>query len=324
MPARASARRLLGLAARAAITVLLLVWLFRHAGGWSPVLGAMRAARVGPIAAAFLGTLLVQAAIAHRLRLLAQVQGVGLGTREVMEINLVTLFYGLFLPGGGITAIVIRLYRLTRPDRRYAATLAAIVCDRLLATATLCVAGLLFCLLEGRQRSQPALLLLAAASAAAALVLSPMFHPAPARWITLVASRLPLLRGLWPRIAEALAVFRAVPWRGQIGLAALSLGAHVLGIAVYFLLARAMGVGVSFLALGWMRSTAMLVAILPCSVSGLGLREGAMVALLGQRGVAANAALAYSVLVFGVTILSVAAVGGIIEAVRWLRPRRDV
>jgi hypothetical protein len=314
----------LSLAARVAVTALLLVWLFRHAGGFGPVLTAIRAARAERIAAAFLVTLIVQAAIAHRLRLLAEAQGVGLGTRDVMEINLVTLFYGLFLPGGGITAIVIRLYRLTRADRRYTATLAAIVCDRLLATATLCVAGLMFWLLDGPQRSQQALVVLVVASAAAALALSPMFHSSPARWISLVASRLPLVRGLWPRIAEALAVFRAIPLRGQIGLAALSLGAHVLGIGVYFLLARAMGVDAPFMALGWMRSTATLVAILPFSVSGLGLREGAMVALLGQRGVPGHAALAYSLLVFGVTILSVGLVGGLIEAVRWLRPRRTV
>ena len=314
--------RLLRLTVRVAVTALLLAWLFRQAGGWSPVLSGIRAARPGFIGAAFLATLIVQAAIAHRLRLLAQAQGGGLGTRDVMEINLVTLFYGLFLPGGGITALVIRFYRLTRVDRRYTATLAAIVCDRLLATATLCVAGLLFWLLDGPQRSKPALLVLLAGSAATALVLAPMFHAAPARWISLVASRLPLVRGVWPRIAEALAVFRAIPLRGQIALAGLSLGAHVLGIAVYFLLARATGVAIGFTPLGWIRSAAMLVAMLPFSVSGLGLREGAMVALFSQRGVPGPAALAYSILVFGVTILFVGLLGGLIEAVRWLRPWR--
>ena len=83
-----------------------------------------------------------------------------------------------------------------------------------------------------------------------------------------------------------------------------------------------MGLAVPFTALGWMRSIAMLVAILPFSVSGLGLREGTLVALLGQRGVPADAALGYSLLVFGITVLSVALVGGVIEAIRWLRPLR--
>ena len=318
-----TARHIFGLTVRISVTALLLVWLFRHAGGFRPVLNAILAARPDLIAAAFFTTLLVQAAVAHRLRLLAGTQGVQLGTREVMEINLVTLFYSLFLPGGGITAIMIRFYRLTRSDRRYAATLAAIVCDRLLATATMCVVGLTFWLLDGPSRSQPALIVLLAASATAALALSPMFNSAPAELISRLASRLPVVRGLWPRIAEALAVFRAIPRRGQLGIAALSLAAQVLGVAVYYLLARAIGVGTSFVALGWMRSTATLVAILPFSVSGLGLREGTMVQLLGGRGVPGNAALAYSLLVFGVTILSVGLLGGLIEVVRWLRPRRE-
>jgi uncharacterized membrane protein YbhN (UPF0104 family) len=309
---------------RVAVTALLLVWLFHHAGGLKPVLSAIQAAQAGAVAAAFLATLGVQAVIAHRLQLLARSQGVGLRTREVMEINLVTLFYGLFLPGGGIAAILVRLYRLTRVDRRFTAILAALLCERLLATATLCMIGLVFWLLDGPERQPQALMVLVAASVPAALVLWPMFHPAPARWIGLLTSRLPLARTLWPRVADAFASFRAIPLRGKLSLAALSLGAHLLGSAAYFLLAGGLSLHVPFMAVGWMRSTAMVVALLPFSVSGLGLREGTMVALLGQRGVPGDAALAYSLLVFGVTILAVALVGGLIEAVRWVRPPRQI
>ena len=314
-------RRILGLVARIAVTALLLVWLFRHAGGLQPVLTALRAARVEFIVAAFFVNLAVQVAIAHRLSLLAGVQGAGLSTGEVMEINLVTQFYALFLPGGGVAAILIRFYRLTRDDRRYTAILAAILCDRLLATATLCAAGLIFWLLDGPERPPQALLVLVLSSAATALGLWPMFHPAPARWIGPLAARLPLARTLWPRLADALALFRAIPRSGQLHLAALSIGAHVMGIAVYFLLAGGLGLSVPFVALGWMRSIAMLVAILPFSISGLGLREGAMVALLGQRGVPGDTAVGYALLVFAITILSVALVGGLLEAYRWFRPR---
>src|SRR4029453_6695012 len=55
MTARAS--RLLRLTVRVAVTALLLVWLFRQAGGWGPVLSGIRAARTGFIGAAFLATL---------------------------------------------------------------------------------------------------------------------------------------------------------------------------------------------------------------------------------------------------------------------------
>jgi hypothetical protein len=46
------------------------------------------------------------------------------------------------------------------------------------------------------------------------------------------------------------------------------------------------------------------------------------VALLGQRGVPGDAAVGYALLVFAITILSVALVGGLLEAYRWFRPRR--
>ena len=66
----------------------------------------------------------------------------------------------------------------------------------------------------------------------------------------------------------------------------------------------------------------MLVAILPISVAGLGVREGAMVILLAPCGVAAADALTYALLAFATTILAVGLLGGLLEAIRLLRGQR--
>jgi uncharacterized membrane protein YbhN (UPF0104 family) len=62
-----------------------------------------------------------------------------------------------------------------------------------------------------------------------------------------------------------------------------------------------------------------IAAMLPLTVSGIGLREGAWVLLLAGHGVAAADAVAYSLLYF-VAYLAVGAAGGVVFALRGMAP----
>jgi uncharacterized protein (TIRG00374 family) len=92
-----------------------------------------------------------------------------------------------------------------------------------------------------------------------------------------------------------------------------------LGISLYcltiYLLARGLGValaiGDSFLLV----PPVMLITAVPITIGGWGLREGAMVVLLGRAGIAAESALALSV-VAGLIVMVVSLVGGFV----WLFP----
>jgi uncharacterized membrane protein YbhN (UPF0104 family) len=307
---------------RLVIATGLLLWLFDRSGGLATVWNTMRTARGDLVVGAFGLTLAVQLLIAHRLRLIVAGQGVRFRTREVLAINLGTQFFGLFMPGGGFTAIAIRFYRLTRTDRRYTATLVAIVCDRLLATGTLCLVGVVLWWLDGPARSPAAFAVLSLSAVASVVAMLPMFAEGAARAIGGIAERLPFARGLWRRTSGALAAHRALPARTQAELAGLSLAAHVLAVCVYVLLARSLAIDIAAVALGWMRSVAGLVTMIPLSISGLGVREGTTTALLAGRGVPEATAFGFSLLVFGITVLGVGLVGGLVEVARWFLPAR--
>jgi hypothetical protein len=315
-------RRIVLLLGRAVVAAALLAWLVDRSGGLAAVWAVVQRARSDLVIAAFGLAALNQLVIAHRLRLVAGTQGAVLGTPHMLAINLAAHFHGLFLPGGGFTASAIRFFRLTRDDRRFTAILVAIVCDRMLATASLGATGLALWLLDGPARSTPALLALLALTGVCAAAMLPMFAAAPARALGALAARLPVVRRAWPGTAAALAAYRAVPAAARAGHAALSLAAHALGVVVYLLLARALMMGIPAVALGWMRSVAGTVTLLPVSISGLGLREGTTTALLAERGVPHADAFGYSLLVFGVTILGIGLLGGVVEAWSWFAPRR--
>jgi len=75
---------------------------------------------------------------------------------------------------------------------------------------------------------------------------------------------------------------------------------------------------VSPLSMGWVRSVVTVLTLLPISIGGVGVREGALVFTLQSLGVPAHDALALSLLVFATTILAPGLAGGAVEAAHLL------
>jgi uncharacterized membrane protein YbhN (UPF0104 family) len=82
------------------------------------------------------------------------------------------------------------------------------------------------------------------------------------------------------------------------------------------MLACALDLGVGFAAIGWVRSVMLAATLVPVTLAGLGVREGAAILMLSLYGIAPDAALAFSLLVFTFNHLGVGIVGGVFEAIR--------
>ena len=112
---------------------------------------------------------------------------------------------------------------------------------------------------------------------------------------------------------------RELPKQIFVRLFGLSVVIHLLGILCYVLIACSLGWDISYISMGWSRSGLILATMIPISISGLGLRETAALLLLGAFG--ADEAVAFALLVFGITVLFFGSLGGIVEAWRlWLSP----
>ncbi len=81
-----------------------------------------------------------------------------------------------------------------------------------------------------------------------------------------------------------------------------------------YLLARGMNLKIPFLTICFAVSLGSLVTLIPISISGLGTREAAMIAYLGQHGISPELSLGYSLLVFITFYLA----GGLIGAIAWV------
>jgi uncharacterized membrane protein YbhN (UPF0104 family) len=143
-----------------------------------------------------------------------------------------------------------------------------------------------------------------------------------ARWAPR-AARLPIIGRLAKHIAEPATVSRP---GGAVMLAVvgLSVALHAAGIAGWWILARTIGLELDAASVVWIRSAALVVTLIPATIGGLGLREGAVVYLLSGLGVPSVDALTLSLMAFATTVAAVGIVGGVVEALRLLTERGAV
>jgi hypothetical protein len=260
-------------------------------------------------------SLLVQLLLAYRLRILTDHENLSLSTLQLLEFTLTSLFYGLFLPATNLAARVVLFLKLARANYDVSATLAAIVVDRIVATITVSMIGILFWLLD-----------YSSATWASGMVMTLAFGGLCGLCYVLFSQRsyLVLCRGLGliklPVVPEKLKeMLTAINHFHRLSLGfftymiLVSLFIHLLGTVIYYMLAISLGIDVSFFTMGWIRSVVTLILMVPISISGLGVREGLLLLFLEPYRTSGGDTLAFSLEVFTVTVLLGGALGGFLE-----------
>jgi len=265
-------------------------------------------AALAGFSAAFLGQWLG----AIRLKVLARSQRLPLTHMKALTVNLSAMFYGLFLPGGNVTGWAIRLFHLTPGASGLGTALVVLVGDRAVATAAGAGIGLLAGFLMSSS-TLPAVTFLLLATAAGMSLLGLTLFTRSLDAVLGLAKRAPGIRWAAEYLRRAGSLDRRPGFLTVVAAILLSAAVHVSGIASWFVLARALGLEVDVSTIAWVRSAAMVVALVPVTIGGLGLREGAVVYLMAGLGVASVDALSLSLLVFAVTVFAIGLVGGVLE-----------
>ena len=290
---------------------LVLAFLFSRFPG-SEVLQILGGVHLGWAAGAVALTLASQVVVAMRLQLYARAQGIRFSIGQLLGISLSTTFYSMVLPGGSMPANAIKFYRISAPGKEYAGAAVALLMDRLAATLALSAVGVVAWLVE---RPADGLLALAVMGAACALIVGVQLAlrtDATSRLGEWLLNRLPA--GL--RARDAKEMLRAVSLSTEAVIAGLSVLTHIISIAAYVCIARSLELDIGFVTIAWTRSAAILVAMLPVSVAGLGVRESAFLVMLAPYGILGEQAIAFSLAIFVLTIVALGMIGGIIEARR--------
>ena len=260
---------------------------------------------------------------AVRLQILAAWQGIKVSYRAIVNINFVGMFYGMILPGD-LAAGAVRWHRIYQIDRRAPEALAAIVFARILNIAILLLLGLCFALFDS-QRPFGSLLLPLIGGLFCGLL--------GFLWLS---KRLALReedsdtegRSYAMRLVAKLAKLARVCVRYQnlsgpplVYAVMTTVFEHLAGVLFLYAAVSTVGAEISLAEAGWARTALILVYLLPVPMSGIGIREGALLLLLVPYGIDGPMALAVSVLMLGSQLCN-AVIGSVIECQHWLSRRR--
>jgi uncharacterized membrane protein YbhN (UPF0104 family) len=247
--------------------------------------------------------LLAQAASALRWRLLARAQGFGGSYGRYLAYYFIGMFFNLLLPTS-VGGDVVRTWHLARregdalpKERRRAAAFLSVFGDRangLLALVAVAGVAALCC---------PAALPAWVGWTVAGLVAGAAVGLASLPWLGRLGSLHPRLRV----VADAAAVYARNP-RTLLAATALSLGVQAASAVLAWLMGAALGLPVPPAYYGVVAPLTALLALLPISVNGVGLREAAAVLLLAPLGVGPAEAVTFSVLTFAAA--TAASLGG--------------
>jgi hypothetical protein len=135
-------------------------------------------------------------------------------------------------------------------------------------------------------------------------------------WSQRIVELLGLTRWTWfyrlfTRLMASMTRFHSLPVSVRIGVWGLSLLFHVMGTLAFYLMAASVGLDLSLLDVAWLRTTLHLLFMLPLSVSGIGVRETALVILLAPFGISSAHAVAYAFLLMSAQ-LAIAGIGGLL------------
>jgi len=247
---------------------------------------------------------------------------------RLMLYYLVGYFYNMFLPGS-IGGDVYRVLKLGQETENPSGALAAVGTERLLGLVALLPVGWIgFVLLPVRLAGQREFIAVLAALGLVLLSAPVWLRPrflrllrGPYRWfVELRPLRRFKLGERLARLYNALAVYLDRP-RTLVAPFALSLLSRLTWVAAATLTGRALGVRLSYAHYMAVLAITELVRMLPISLGGIGVREGAFVVLLAPFGVPREQAFMLSAL-FYLMLMALGLVGGIVHVFLFARDRR--
>ena len=261
------------------------------------------------------------------MEILTKKQGLPIKRRAILQINLVTRFYNLFLPGF-LSGGAIKWYKLSSVSGMPTKALISIVFNRFFDTLTAVLIGLLFWTLDVNARSNYLIggtlfiLLLGLL-----LLYFLTFNKHTFQFSDLVLKRLSFIpksiRNWFAKWLDTANEFSDFSKQNFLYLLFISFIGNILGIVLFYLFAVSIDIDISFINSGWIRSFLLLLLMLPISFSGIGVREGSLVVILDNYSVLPEKAVALSFLLLA-RIVFFGLIGAVIEAIQIFYPKKQI
>jgi uncharacterized protein (TIRG00374 family) len=269
-----------------------------------------------------LGTIILPAYITRHALVISKIS---FSLRNLIIMNFAIRFYAIIMPR--IVSVWLRWKRYGEGNLTGTA-FALLVFERVIQMATLCLFAFVALFFEreklGAEGSGLMLLtfmMMLFSFALLAPFLSGRVATQLGRFVPVGMRVLPkFVSSRLERLVEVVTAFQDLETRVVLRISVISAIAFLFFVASSYILAGALGIGVSFVALIWIRSLVFMLTLIPISVAGIGLREIGFAGLLALYGIDMPTAIAFSFANFGLQ-LGMAAIGAVCEGHRFFTQR---
>lgn len=274
--------------------------------------------QIAPFVIALLLHYIVRYFSALQNYIICERQGLNLPVRRIFAINLVSNFYALFLPGD-IAGGGIRWYKYSKESKRRAGALAAILWGRIVDYTVIVIIGLVAFLIKNPFQDQRII------EISIAFLVTLLFFQVivivkkcwnSIEHLTKITVnkviRVNKVRNAMYSVLHSFASFQELNQGDMVKIYLITIISNMIGIFVFLFLAISANIDLSVYDIAWIRTVSILIMVIPVTISGLGLREGIIIFLLGLYEIPQEHALIYSLTIF-FRLVVVAISGGIIE-----------
>jgi len=270
---------------RFVIGIGLLVFLFNQVDA-SQTMEVIKDVRPGWLLAAAVVIVVIRILMALRWQVLLKHQRHQAGFGLLIRITFISMFFGHFLPGG-IGTDVIRGYELIRRQRQVAEVASTIILDRIIGIYSMFFVALIGALLgAGSENIQPFIIPLMTAQVVilAGWVISYfLIHRLGRR----IHFQTPGIQRIWEKVLYVLSAVTNLPELRKVFLSVFSLSTtvQVSRCFLFWCMYRAFGADITFMNCLTVIPLVYLLVLIPLSVGGLGVREGALIYLFKPLGI---------------------------------------
>jgi uncharacterized protein (TIRG00374 family) len=252
----------------------------------------------------------------YQLKILTTKQGLSISLIKIFEISFVAGFYGTFLPGN-LSGGAIRWYKLSRVDKKPIEALVSVLYNRLIDSIMLVSLGIIFWKLDKPPNSEHLGYILLFLLFGLIIIQFLSFNRGVSNKLIKYLNDIPIIPSIIlekiKKVLRSTSQYHGLKIKSLCLLSGISLIKHFVGVATIYFFALSLGINISFINLGWVRTFLTVITELPISFSGLGVREGTLIYLLGLYNVIPTEAVALSFLLMTRKLL-IMGIGGLIEA----------
>jgi len=244
---------------------------------------------------------------------------------HLYKILLISTFYSLVFPGGMVAGGAASLYKLSSKSGKPAEAGALLAYFRIVNTLMVFAIGLVGMIFD-QKLAQPSLQrMLSVIFILSIMVFLPLLSTRVSQFFGRILKYLldrfrikgrpkQFIVSLW----QVLSSMIELPKSTVILAFGLALVSHLLGILLYWVIAQNLNIELSIYTLGWIRTFLTVIQMLPLTIGGLGVREVSVVFLLREYGVLEAKALAFSLILFSLMVVT-GVIGGVLEGLDILK-----